>query len=104
MRNIMRMQVLGMKRYSIKDERGTNEATTVWVQSKPTETGPDALGDEVMKLAAPYALLDTCRGLTFPGEYDCEVEIRSGAQNKISLFLCSVTPGVRQPSSNSAKV
>lgn len=91
MRNVMRMQVLGMKRYSIKDERGTNEATTVWVQSKPSEHGPDALGDEVMKLTAPYALLDTCRGLSFPGEYDCEVELRAGSQNKLSMFLLSVT-------------
>lgn len=91
-RNVMIIQIQGMKRYRITEGSDVNEATNVYVNSQAETGDNDEIGLLPSKIPAPYALLDTCRNYQFPGEFSCEVEIRPAAGGKTGLFIVSVNP------------
>lgn len=91
-RNTMVITINGMKRYRIAEGAEVNEATNVYIQSQSDAGAVDEIGLLPSKIPGPYALLDTCRGYQFPGEFSCEVEIRPAAGGKTGLFIVSVNP------------
>ncbi|TCO81108.1 hypothetical protein EV699_110134 [Plasticicumulans lactativorans] len=87
MRQLMNFHVLGIKRYSVDGSEGAS----AYVMS-PAEGDPNTVGAHVMKVPCPYALVDACRGMPMPGDFQAEVELRAGAQGKLALFVLSLNP------------
>lgn len=91
-RNLMTIHITGMKRYRIADGGMVNEATIIYTQSQADELNQDESGFLPMKMNAPWALFDACRGCQFPADFQCEVEIRPAAGGKTALFVLSANP------------
>lgn len=104
MRQLMNFHVLGIKRYSVDGSEGAS----AYVMS-PAQGDPNTVGAHVMKVPCPYALVDACRSMSMPGDFEAEVELRAGAQGKLALFIVSLNPAAppksqQQPPANPASL
>lgn len=94
MQNIMRITVVGAKRYRID---GGVEGCNLFVQSPTEDASGDTVGMEAMQIPAPYAIIDTLRSIVFPAELELLVTMRRGAGGKMGLFCTAANPVPRNP-------
>lgn len=86
MQNVINAQVLGGKRFDIN---GTKMAS-LYVAQPSSDTEGNTIGLEVMKVSCPYALFDTIKASELPGQYEVQVNLKSGAGGKITMEALSL--------------
>lgn len=91
MNNVITAQVLGGRRFDIEG----NKMASLFVAQPSKEGDENNIGLEVMKISCPYALFDTIKPGTLPGEFELQVNIKPGAGGKISMEAIAIRPLVR---------
>ena len=81
MQNVIKAQVIGAKRYDIDG----NKMASIFVMQKAEETD-DSVGFEVMKMSAPYDVVEHLKGKKLPGDYDVLVRMRAAGGGKMALI------------------
>jgi hypothetical protein len=79
--------VLGASRYNFDGISGTKVFT-----QQDSEGNDNVVGMEVVEYGGDLALFDHFRGLHYPLEMNCEVQVTRGARGKAGLRIVSASP------------
>ena len=93
---LQNVQVLAGKRYKMED----NAATNFYCLGEQ-RSDDQFEGQEIMKLQAPYEALDGVRG-QLPGQFDIDIEVVSGGQDKMKMKALSMRPAGQKPTPKAA--
>ncbi len=88
MQNVITAQVLGGRRFDIEG----NKMASLFVAQASKEGDENNIGLEVMKIGCPYALFDTIKPGSLPGEFELQVNIKPGAGGKIAMEAIALRP------------
>lgn len=88
MNQLITANVRSITRYSVDGMQGC----TLYVEQEAEN--PEVLGNDIMKISAPYALWEAAKASGFTGPCDCQLELqmRRGGQMKAGLFCVSLHP------------
>jgi hypothetical protein len=87
----MKATVIQASRYDMDGNKGGSIICT----NKPSEQMPNRAGLDVMKMTAPYEIVDQLKDYA-PCECDLVVEPVQGAGGKMSFKLLKITPVVKK--------
>lgn len=88
MKQVLTGTVIGAKRYTIDGQ----QSATLFVQQEIEGDKADAVGLEVMKVSAPYNIVDILRKHKLPGEFHIEARMKSLAQGKMGMEATAIKP------------
>ena len=86
MDNVMKVQVLGGKRYDMESGR----FAAIYIAQPSNPDRKDTVGLEVMKVGCPYDLLDTFKGSELPGEFEVAFNLKMGGGGKAQMEAVAV--------------
>ncbi len=93
MQNVITAQVLGGRRFDIN---GTKMAS-LFVAQASNPDDDNMIGLEVMKVACPFALFDTIKRDQLPGEFEIQVNLKTGAGGKMGMEALALRPVSKTP-------
>lgn len=80
MQNVITAQIIGAKRYDIDG----NKMASIFVMQQ-AEQNDNTVGFEVMKLSAPYGVVDQLQKAKLPADYEILVRMKTAGGGKMSL-------------------
>ncbi|MEO5370096.1 MAG: hypothetical protein H7833_08510 [Magnetococcus sp. DMHC-1] len=91
MKQNVKMNLLGASSYSLENEKKEIvEGAYLLAFDFPEHPIPGKKGGISMKVPCPFSLVPTLVHSDFPGQFECEAELRSAAGGKMSLFVLGV--------------
>ncbi|MET0082680.1 MAG: hypothetical protein ABW079_06670 [Sedimenticola sp.] len=87
MKQILNAEIIGAKRYDIDGNKMA--AMFIIQEAAPTD---DVVGLEVMKISAPYGVVDQLKKHTLPGDFEIEADMKSASGGKIGLVATGIRP------------
>lgn len=88
MHQLLHATVIGAKRYTIDGQ----QSATLFVQQEIDGGNTDAVGLEVMKVSAPFNVVDILKKHQVPGEFEIEAVFKSLAGGRMGITAKAIKP------------
>jgi len=88
MNSILKANVLGAKRYDING----NKMASLFLVQETDQSDENVVGHEVMKLSAPYNVIEQIKssGVALPAAAEVTVQTKAGSGGKLQLICLDV--------------
>lgn len=91
MQNTITAQIIGAKRYDIDG----NKMASIFVMQQ-AEQNDNTVGYEVMKVSAPYGVVDQLQKAKLPAEYEIMIKLKAAGGGKMAMVAEGIKPVVSQ--------